>query len=303
MLEIDVVVRTLADKSRSKLLFRALDSIQTQSGVAARPIVVVNGQQVHRATFAALEKRHGILLHHEQQASTAHAITEGRRLVTAPYFSYLDDDDVLIPHSLLDPLRWFEAHANCDVLINNGFFVKQGGLLAESTHIADHINQPAVGLLHECWLSPGAFIFRTKSVPLDLLSTDWNHMEWTRLAFELCATHRILHFMDVPTVYYYDTPGSLSKTPEHQDTALRLLQLVRQDARMTGDVRAMAGKKYSNALHVLAMRYWQEGQYRHAWRYHLESMRPPHMLKYLLFTRKLLWPVERHRGTMRAKSS
>jgi len=56
MLSLDVVVRTLADSQRSGALFRALDSIQSQCAVSARPIVVVNGDrydpQVTDAAFA-----------------------------------------------------------------------------------------------------------------------------------------------------------------------------------------------------------------------------------------------------------
>ena len=92
---LDVIVRTLADAQRSGLLFRALDSIQSRSGVTARPIVVVNGQRFDAATLAALKSRPGILLHQEQQASAGLALVAGRKLVTAPFFSYLDDDELI----------------------------------------------------------------------------------------------------------------------------------------------------------------------------------------------------------------
>lgn len=296
-IELDVIVRTQADTFRSKLLFRALDSIQDQSGITARPIVVVNGQNTDRTTLAALENRLGIFLHQEQQASAGRARSMGRHLVTSPYFTFLDDDDVLIASSLLAPLTWLENHPNCDVLINNGYFVKQGGVLIESTHIASHINQPALSLLDECWLSPGACIFRTKSTLPKIFDASWSYQEWTHLAFELCAEHKRLYFMDVPTVIYYDTPGSMSKQMKHQEAALDLLQLIRHDARMDAKVRRKANNKYLRTLHNLAMGYWEHGQYGRAWRRHFESMRPPHTLKYLLFSRKLLWPFNKRKGT------
>jgi hypothetical protein len=287
---LDVIVRTLADASRSKLLFRALDSIQSRSGVKARPIVVVNGQRFDAATLAALKSRPGILLHHEQQASAGLALVAGRKLVTAPFFSYLDDDDELIAGSLTGPMRWLESHPDCDVLINNGYFVKDGGALVESTHIASHIAQPAVSLLDECWLSPGACIFRTAGVPSDLLNADWSHLEWTRMAFELCAQRKRLHLMDVKTVRYNDTPGSLSKQLQHQEAALALLREVRRDKRLHPVVRRGAYRKYLRTLHNLATSNWKHGRVGHAWRCHFESLRPPYTFKYLLFSRKLLWP-------------
>lgn len=294
LLSIDVIVRTKADRRRSRSLFRALDSIQDQGSVAARPIVVVNGQEFDGATLAALKARPCILLHQMSEASAGRAIAEGHRLVTAPYFSFLDDDDTLIAHSLAEPMKWLENHPCHDVLISNGYFVREGGVRSELIHIADHLRtgHPALSLLEDSWLQPGAFIVRTNCVSQDVMDTKWTHMEWTRLAFELCAGHKRLHFMDVPTVLYFDTPGSLSKQLKHLEAELDLLRSIRRDARLDAKVRQSAGRKYLRALHNLAMRYWERGQYGRAWRCHMQSLRPPNTLRYLLFSRRLLWPVK-----------
>lgn len=294
-LSIDVIVRTLGDAPRSGVLFRALDSIQGQKGITTRPIVVVNGDKFERTTITALQNRPGILLHQEQQASMKVARAAGRALVTAPFFAYLDDDDELIVDSLLEPMSWLDSHPDCDVLICNGYFVKAGGVCTESTNLATHVSDPATGLLKECWLSPGACVFRTASVPVDILSADWTNMEWTQLAFELCAARKRLHFMDVPTVRYYDTPGSTSKQIQHHEAEVRLLRLVQRDARLDPDVRLQANRKYLRVLHDLSMKYWRVGQFGRAWRCHLMSLQFPYTLKYLPFSRKLLWPVRKLR--------
>lgn len=297
MLEIDVVVRTLADEFRSKMLFRALDSIQDQSGIRARPIVIVNGQRFDGATLEALKSRPGILFHQEQEASAGRALAAGRRLVNAPYFSFLDDDDELIADSLLKPVRWLEDNPVCDVLINNGFYAKEGGVLMESTHLADHVNNPALSLMKEAWLSPGACVFRTERIPLAMMNKNWSHLEWTRIAFELCAERKRLHFMDVPTVIYHELPGSMSKQMEHREAPLSWLNLIRRDDRVESEVRREADRKYLRTHHSLAMEYWALGRYGRAWRCHLVSLRPPLTLKYLLFSRKLLWPSKFSRSS------
>jgi hypothetical protein len=289
-LSVDVIVRTLADAARSKLLFRALDSIQGQGEITARPIVIVNGQRFSGETLDALRRRTGIILHQEPQASMRVARAAGRKLVTASFFAYLDDDDELIADALAPPLEWLESHPACDVLVNNGYFVSPDGAERESTHIAAHVDDPVMGLLDECWLSPGASLFRTASIPAEMLDADWSHLEWTHLAFELCAEHKRLHFMDIKTVRYNDTPGSMSKQLRHHEAALDLLQVVRCDARLPVEVRREADRKYSRTLHNLVMAYWEQGNHARAWHCHLQSLRPPNTLKYLLFSRKLLWP-------------
>ena len=292
MLALDVAVRTLADVQRSELLFRALDSIQDQSLISARPIVVVNGNRYDPHTLTKLERRPGIVLHRLQQASTGNALAEGRRLVTAAYFAYLDDDDVFLPDSLLEPLKWMAGHSDCDVLISNGYFVKSDGTLSEFIHISDHIriDQPALSLLDDGWLAPGTSVFRTKSIPEDMLDSRWVQMEWTRLAFDICAAKKRIHFMKIPTALYYDTPGSMSKNAAHQEAALDLMRSIRSDPRMSREVRTKADKKYHNALHIAAARCGTKGDFRRAWRYQLASMRAPYTFKYFLFSCKLLWP-------------
>lgn len=294
---IDIVVRTKADAARSSLLFRALDSIQGQRGVNARPIVVVNGTNVDAATLAVLETRPGIFLHREQQASAGLAMAVGRSQVTAPYFTFLDDDDELIPDSLCEPLSWIEEHDECDVLISNGYIVKPDGSRNELIHIAGHarLAHPALGLLTDGWLVPGAFICRSAAAPKRMLGAGWSNMEWTRLAFELCAEHKRLHFMDVPTVLYHDTAGSLSKQTRHQEAQLELMAQVRCDVRLDTETRRAAARKYLRTLHHLAIKYRTEGRYFRAWRYHLGSLRLPYTFRYLFVTRKLILPIRRQR--------
>jgi hypothetical protein len=291
---LDVIVRTLADAPRAKLLLRALDSIQGPAGVPARPIVVVNGDRADPAVLAELARRPGILAHRLQQASAGLARAAGRRLVTAPYFAYLDDDDELIAGSLRAPLAWLAEHPDCDVLVNNGFFVSADGTRKESTHIARHVGDPVASLLTECWLSPGASLFRSAAIGIDVLDSNWSHQEWTHLAFELCARHARVHFMDVATVLYHDTPGSMSKDGQQLESELGLLRLVRRDTRFEPGVRAMAARKYLRTLHNQAISHWRQGRGVRAWQCHLGSMRPPNTLRYLLFSRKLLWPFGRH---------
>ena len=290
MLTIDVIVRTLADSFRSEMLFRALDSIQNQHGITARPIVVVNGESYDQRTLNALRNRPGIRFHYQQLASAGLAFKAGCRLVTAPFFAFLDDDDVFVEDVLLKPVMWFENNPQCDVVVTNRYYVKDNGPVIEFACLADHAVQPVLSLLDENWLSAGTGFFRTSTTIPAFMSVDKGHQEWTHLAYRLCTEGRQLHFMDVPTALVYDTPGSMSKKMVHQEAALDLLQLIRHDSRMDILVHKKAEFKYRNALHVLAMNYWRLGDHKRAWCCHLASLRPPHTFKYIFFTRKLLWP-------------
>jgi hypothetical protein len=146
-------------------------------------------------------------------------------------------------------------------------------------------------LVENGWLVPGAFVFRTSSVPSSMFNPRWNNMEWTRLAFELCGEKKRLHFLDVSTMRYHDTPGSLSKHVRHHEAELQLLAEVKQDTRLEGEARQAAGYKYLRTLHNLSMAYRRQHQWRRAWVCHLRSLRWPYTFKYLAFSRKLLLPA------------
>lgn len=294
---LDVVIRTLANSERGDLLFRALDSIQNQYGINARPIIVVNGQNHNSDVLERLEKHPGILIHHVVEASATIALVEGRRLVTAPYFAYLDDDDELIQDSLHAPMEWLESNADCDVLITNGCSVSTEGAKSELNRIADHlrIGNPLLSLLEDSWLQPGAFVCRSRSISAHALTTSLSCMEWTQIAYQICLANKRINFLDVPTVRHYDTPGSLSKKPAYVEASLALMRMMRSDVRLDGKVRKRADRKYHDMLHTLAMENWRSGDMGLAWRFHLASMRHPYTFKYLLCSRYLLRRAPHHR--------
>lgn len=284
---IDVIVRTQALKERAPALLHALDGIQALACAEAHPIIVVNGERFHAPLFEALRHRSGVLLHHVPIASAGNALTEGRRLVTAPYFMYLDDDDELLEPGMGQLVQQMGIRADWDVIVTNGYGRSKGVLSPWVPDLMSHALHPALSLVGECWLSPGASVFRSMSVPVTLLETGRDHHEWTYLAFLLVLEGKRIRFLDIPTVVYNDTAGSASKSFAHREAALRLLESMRADPRTDRETRAALERKYRNTLHTLAAACLRDGARRKAWRYHLRSLRPPFTFKYLLFSRKM----------------
>lgn len=287
---VDVIVRTLADNARESQLFHALDSIQSQQGVSAQPIVVVNGERRNESTMVALRARPGIRLHHFPEASAGLAITKGRELVDAPYFMFLDDDDQLVPHALDEIVPHAEDDVDWDVLITNGRRRAPNNVCLLHEDLMSLGRNPLHGLLRENWLSPGTSLFRTASVSVELLDVGRSYHEWTHIAFRLVLTGKEIKFHDVMTAVINDSPKSLSKSLEYHEEGINLLGALRAHPGLDAEVRAALDNKYHNALHTLAAQYARVGAMRKAWRCHCSSLRPPHTFKYLLFSRKLLFP-------------
>lgn len=290
-IQLDVIIRTRGDSTRVESMKRAVHSAQAQNGVTARLLVVLNGERYDSHLKEFLEQHPAVELRFQREASIAKARILGRRLVTAPYFCFLDDDDFFIQDSLSRPLIWMQQHLSCDVLITNAYLPKQDGSMAEFIDIRSHIavGDPLASLIDDNWLDPGASFFRTATVDETLVAAPQDHHEWGYIALRLCDGGKNIQFTDIPTKIKSDTPGSMSKELEHTVTELDFIRTMLRQPRLAKESKRKLRSKYRNAQHRLAWRYWQAGRPAHAWRYHLLSLSPPYTLKHILFSRKLLW--------------
>src|SRR5512137_2937507 len=96
---ISIVIPTLATSERAPFLQRALASALAQEKVRAVPIVVANGPGVVLDLVRSLENRADIRFAYREEANLPQGLALGRDLVDTPFFSELDDDDVLMPHA------------------------------------------------------------------------------------------------------------------------------------------------------------------------------------------------------------
>ncbi|MES1925718.1 glycosyltransferase [Salinisphaera sp. T31B1] len=288
---VDVIIRTLCEADRRDALLRALQTIGDQRGVSTRAIVVVNGSRFDITLRDEIAARSDVCLVQLEQASLIAAGLSGWDHVDAPYFTFLDDDDELIPDSLASPAGWLDAHPRCDVAVCNIYHERAGRRVLASPDMDVHHANPLLTLMSGCWLHPGAALFRSAAIERSLFDFQRPFMEWTTLAFRLVAQEKRLHFMQQPTVVYNDTQGSLSKGPEHQEHALLALAEIMAHPACDAQTYRRARYKYANTLHVLAMAYWQQGEYRKAWSRHLRSLRNGGLRRYALFTRKLVRPA------------
>ena len=98
--DITVVVPTALHSARADSIERAVESILSQSGVRAIPLLVVNGPAYDRDLLRRWQSDPRVRCHYLQTGSLPGAIRHGRSLVETPYFSFLDDDDLYEPNTL-----------------------------------------------------------------------------------------------------------------------------------------------------------------------------------------------------------
>jgi glycosyltransferase involved in cell wall biosynthesis len=286
---IDIIIRTTAEKRRHKQLNRAIESIKTQEGVKAIPIVVVNGDRYDEMLLKELKNRQDIRFSYIEKGSAGNAMRVGRQLVTSDYFGFLDDDDEYLERALITRLNPMLQDSSIDLVVTNGFVEIGGDKKIQIPNITQHQDNELEGIISRCWLASCGGLFKSSSIQKEYFDGTTDHQELTLLAFKLAVFKKKIHFMDNQTYIVHDTPSSASKSFTHLETSIDVLKKMRTYD-IPRNARNKLELKYRNTLHVLAVQCIRQGLYKLAWIYHIKSLKPPYTLRYFPFTRKLIFP-------------
>ena len=283
---VSVILPTVAVASRAACLDRALESVLTQAGVRVDPIVVANGPDCDPDVIDALLRRRDIRVLRRREAGLGAAIAAGREIVEAPYFAELDDDDLFLPGALAARVATMEADPTIDATVTSGYLRSARGDVLNVPGISRCAQDPLRAIIDRMWLTPGAGLFRSATIPATYFSGMPPHLEWTYLAVRL-ALERRMAFLDAPTfVYNADTPDSLSKSREHVLRQPGALQAVLRMA-LPPDVRRALRRKYVAALHGASVKDLEQGRKADAWKWHLRTLFHVYGWRYLAYTRHL----------------
>jgi len=270
------------------LLIRAIDSVHTQEGVRAHPLVVLNGSVNDAQLVATLRQDARVRIVVTAPADLPGALRLGRTHVDTPWFTALDDDDVLLPGALRMRLSALTKRPDCVVIVSNGWRRDaQGDVLHMSSFDAVR-RDPLRSVLDGNWLLPGAWLARTDAFADEVFAKMPRYLECTYLAVRFATTHHAC-FIDEPTVAWSaDTPGSVSRSREYvlglEGALERILELD-----LPPDVRRGFMRKRASAQHSAACLLMQEGHTRAAWKAHLRSLRTPSGWRFLSSTPRFLF--------------
>lgn len=251
---VSLIIRTKAMQERTALLARAIDSVLSQTGVEVTCIIIVNGNEAHRPLVRSLQKDGRLICVVESGADKAAATLIGRQQVRTEFFGFLDDDDELLPGSLIQRASHLREHPTLACVATNGEYVKESDIGPVFHNMQQVVGKYVRALLHgRNWLAAGGATFRTAMVGEEYFAALPPHREWTLIAFRI-ATRLPVEFLDISTYRIYSTPASQSKTPTYMEAGALVTQLM-----LEWDGRA---------AHVPAIRRRAIGAYRQACSYH-----------------------------------
>jgi glycosyltransferase involved in cell wall biosynthesis len=285
--QITIIIPTRANRDRADLLRRAVGSVLTQAGVAPTALLVANGPDRDPGLIRELAADPRCVVIQRAEPGIPEAIRIGRYAVRTEWFGELDDDDYLLPGALERRLRLADSRPDCDVIVTNGLVSERGQQTLRVPDFSAIREDPAVALTRGNWLLPGAWLCRTAEVKPELFDRIPAWLEVTYFALCFSLEHQIA-FLDEPTVVWFlDTPGSASKSRAcafGQVPALKELLALPLPRRVRRGFRAHLAR----ASHDLADRYYHEGAWTLAWRWHCRSLLLPGGWRFLPFFRRLL---------------
>ena len=289
---ITVIFPTLARKERAAGLRRAIESVTSQEAVRAVPLIVINGAARDPELVRALTADRSLRVISIDERGIPGAFRAGRAQVDTPWYSGLDDDDLMLPGALALRLGTLEARPELDAVVTNGYRRDATG---DTLHVRDAAlvqRDPLGALLTGNWLLPGSWLFRTERMGPEVFRETPPWFECTYLAVRLASAGRMV-FLEEPTVVWHsDVPASESKSREFRlgeaDALARILELD-----LPAGFRAGIRRKIAGACHTAAQGHLKEGNPREAWHWHLRSLKEPGGWRFLLYSRRVLAAMAR----------
>jgi hypothetical protein len=289
---VSVIIPTRALRERRGLIRRAVESVLSQSGVRAVPIVVVNGPGADPDIVGELRADGRVRVQQNEQAGLPDALLAGRSLVDAPFFGALDDDDLYLPGALAARVRVLSERLDCDAVVTNGIRRDSTGDTLQNEDMAVVERDPLRAMFRSNWLLPGSWLCRTERVGNWLFEGMPTSLETTYTGVQLASRCR-LAFLNQPTVVWHtDTANHLSGSREwvlaHAAALQRLLELD-----LPQDVKTSIRLQWTDACHGNSEMLLREGSRAEAWRWHARSLFGHGGSRYLGFTWRFLTGLPR----------
>lgn len=292
---VTIIIPTRGLRERAASLAAAIESALAQCDVRPVVIVVLNGPRRDPTVERSLCADRRIRVVIREAAGLPAALATGRAMVETPWFTALDDDDLLVPNALSLRLQALAQQPACAAVVTNGWRRNGAGDTLQISPNEDVSSDPVRAMLAHNWLLPGSWLCRTDSVGTDVFDGMPDFLECTYLGLRLASEHRIV-WIDTPTVIY--SVGSPSAESSSRAYVLGQVAALRRIIALPlpHDVRRTLRQRIAGAYHAAADHERRAGAIGAAWRWHVASLLQPAGWRYAPFARHLVADTLRRRA-------
>jgi glycosyltransferase involved in cell wall biosynthesis len=286
--QVTVIIPTTCFFERKISLLNAIRSAQEAAPGAVTVLVAVNGGCFDPGLVEYLKSRTDLKFIRFAEGSLAKTISLARPLIRTEYFCFLDDDDELLPGSLVWRLATLQNNPAKDIVLSNGFVRKNGEDSTYLHHLAHVAHDPLRSFFKENWLPSCGGLFRSSTIGPEYFQDYHPYAEWSWLAFRLAMDKKQFCVLNEPTFRVHaDTPSSLSKSPEYRNAYISLYQRM-LDLTPPRHIRKILRRRLSQTHHDVSSLLLAEGKISNSVRHHLLSLRHPSGWRFLPYTRHII---------------
>ena len=289
---VTVIIPTLAQASRAGALRTAIESCLSQRASGVTVLVAINGIRYDEGIRSELEADQSITTSYDPVGNLPRAIAAGRSHVRTEFFTFLDDDDYLLPDSLADRVARLAVDAQTDAMISNGYrysTAESALIFGDDRVMLEMTRDPLKALFSANWLASCGGVYRSSSIPAGFFDDSVQYCEWTYFAFRLASRYRI-GFDPTPRYMICDSEQSLSKTPHGRVAELLLWSKVARLLDSRPDLIPMLRERVADAHHSCSEHFRHTGAVCEAWKHHGLSLLASKGigLRYASYTRHLI---------------
>lgn len=293
---VSVIIPTMCEASRSELIYRAIESVLSQSGIILELLIVINGARYDQQLATTLQENNRLTLIWLDIANVSTARYVGVCRAHGEYFCFLDDDDEFLPGALQGRVKLLTKYADADIVVTNGFERRSGidSPLVTIESSNEIMKDLADSFLRKNWFSSPAALFSAKTIESDLFNFNYKYFEWTYLFFLLLSKGKHFRYDEMLSFRKYeDNPLSVSKSLEYTKdypSFLRSLMAMPLDP----GIKSKINDKYITALNTRSNIELNQGLLVRAWISHLHCLAAGGW-KYISYTRHLiLFRLKKH---------
>jgi glycosyltransferase involved in cell wall biosynthesis len=289
---VSVIIPTTCRTLRAHLLQRAIESVVTQSLTTVEAILVINGNQSDNQIVSQLEGDVRLRVIKLNVGNVSYARYAGLCAATGDFFCFLDDDDELLPDSLITRVSLFRQNRGADVVVTNGYTHSAGRdhPLVPSGFESEIRSNIGLSILNHNWFASAAPLFDMKSVDRALFNLSFKYYEWTYLFFLLLTSGYTFVYDDALTYRINEaSPMSASKSYDYI-LAYPSFLLDLKKLPLCQDIRQRVKQKYATALNSQSILESESGLQTRAWVSHIKCLLSGGW-KYIPYTRTLLYQV------------
>ena len=270
---ISIIIPTTCSRQRVYCLLRAIDSALDQKNISVEIIVVVNGNLFDQDLFEQLKADSRLSTYYLAEGNVSKARYYGITQSNQNYFSFLDDDDELLPNTLKQRFDVLNTDNEACVAVSNGYFFDG----KDRQHVDSNFHQKILesiefSFLEKNWFASPAALYKKKKIDTMLFDMEHQYFEMSYIFFKLVEKqYKIIFINTLAYRCHEDNGASASKSEAYRIAYPGMIKLI-LGMDLSDAIKKILKRKYVSGLNSLSAYFLIKGDIKKAFYFHMKCL-------------------------------